>query len=183
MKKQISISMKSNVILGLMISSLAATTLAANEPAIIPQPQKTVVKQGVFELTPNIRISTEDEDGKIKSEMEPLLARLRTATGYRLSWEAPLIGGLVDWGCRAECQARVGHFTGEKIEKTNFFSPPSGPVTGSFNGLHRESNFLALQALRAGDRPEAAPQHRRSGDSIRYLQTGKIVHSLVTKKT
>jgi len=24
------------------------------------------------------------------------------------------------------------------------FSPPSGPATGSFNGLHRESNFLAI---------------------------------------
>ena len=26
---------------------------------------------------------------------------------------------------------------------TTPFSPPSGPATGSFNGLHRESNFLA----------------------------------------
>jgi len=24
-------------------------------------------------------------------------------------------------------------------------SPPSGPVTASFNGLHRESNFLAIK--------------------------------------
>ena len=24
------------------------------------------------------------------------------------------------------------------------FSPPSGPATGSFNSLHRESNFLAI---------------------------------------
>ena len=24
------------------------------------------------------------------------------------------------------------------------FPPPSGPATGSFNGLHRESNFLAI---------------------------------------
>ena len=26
------------------------------------------------------------------------------------------------------------------------FSPPSGPATGSFNGLHRESNFLAMNS-------------------------------------
>jgi hypothetical protein len=26
-------------------------------------------------------------------------------------------------------------------------SPPSGPATGSFNGLHWESNFLALKLL------------------------------------
>jgi hypothetical protein len=28
--------------------------------------------------------------------------------------------------------------------KSTPFSPPSGPATGSFNGLHRESNFLAI---------------------------------------
>ena len=27
------------------------------------------------------------------------------------------------------------------------FSPPTGPATGSFNGLHRESNFLAIMIL------------------------------------
>ncbi len=28
------------------------------------------------------------------------------------------------------------------------FFPASGPVTGSFNGLHRESNFLAIGQLK-----------------------------------
>ena len=90
--------MKFKVILGLLILSLTAVAFAANEPAIIPQPQKMVVKEGVFELTPNIRITTSSEDGKdTRVELEPLLARLRTATGFTLSWEMPLVGGLIDW--------------------------------------------------------------------------------------
>ena len=44
----------------------------------------------------------------------------------------------------------VFHFdrerTGMTLESTPF-SPPSGPATGSFNGLHRESNFLAIKQI------------------------------------
>jgi len=43
--------------------------------------------------------------------------------------------------------------------KSTPFSPPSGPATGSCNGLHRESNFLAfiaVEALAAGRRCHVA---------------------------
>ena len=37
------------------------------------------------------------------------------------------------------------------VNQATPFSPPSGPATGSCNGLHRESNFLAFRtASRAG---------------------------------
>jgi hypothetical protein len=35
-------------------------------------------------------------------------------------------------------------FTNENNDRKIPFSPTSGPATGSFNGLHRESNFLAI---------------------------------------
>ena len=52
-----------------------------------------------------------------------------------------------DLGCRAVSVTGPYYFkvSQHSIEPTPFF-PACGPVTGSFNGLHRESNFLAILA-------------------------------------
>jgi hypothetical protein len=50
-------------------------------------------------------------------------------------------------------QSLRSEFTGQPITP---FSPPSGPATGSFNGLHRESNFLAILAALSFIYPAAA---------------------------
>jgi hypothetical protein len=46
--------------------------------------------------------------------------------------------------------AKCGH------EVTTPFFPASGPVTGSFNGLHPKSNFLAFTAV-VRKKPDAPP--------------------------
>ena len=42
------------------------------------------------------------------------------------------------------------------------FPLPSSPTTGSFNGLHRKSNFLAIKRnpRRSAKRPKVAPNYR-----------------------
>ena len=70
--------MKLKLIIGLVTVSLAATVLAVNEPAIIPQPQKMEVKEGAFRLLPETRIHA---DKLAKNAAEFLAARLRKATG------------------------------------------------------------------------------------------------------
>jgi len=55
----------------------------------------------------------------------------------------------------------------------NFFSPPSGPATGSFNGLHLKSNFPGIASDLA---PEIFPESReisgfseRGEKCVRYI--------------
>ena len=44
------------------------------------------------------------------------------------------------------------------------FSPPSGLATGSFNGLHTKSKFLANRVLRVPAPPHAAPARQADAD-------------------
>ena len=144
---RLKISMKLKNIIGLLILSLTAVAFAVNEPAIIPQPQKMVVKEGVFELTPNIRITTISEDGKdARMELEPLLARLRMSTGFTLSWEMPLIGGLIDWVAEQMARPSLDISLANKSEndfgqegyvlsvRTNRISLVAGTTMGLFYG-------------------------------------------------
>ena len=63
---------------------LLATTVAmrAAEPAIIPQPQKMDVKDGVFEITDQTAVWA-NPAGQV--EANKLAASLRAATGFKLS--------------------------------------------------------------------------------------------------
>ena len=71
--------MKSKLFVGLAALSLAATALAVNEPALIPQPQKLERREGVFKLTPATRIYADAATGDAG---HLLAAKLRQATGY-----------------------------------------------------------------------------------------------------
>ncbi len=72
--------MKSNTIVVLSILSLAATALAVNEPAIIPQPQNLTRLEGALKLT----AKTEITFGGGEAEAQKIAAALRTATGFKL---------------------------------------------------------------------------------------------------
>ena len=56
------------------------------------------------------------------------------------------------------------------------FSPPSGPVTGSFNGLHRESNFLAIVVLDLKYQARDVPQRLTSPQAIEDYFASKTQH-------
>jgi len=61
--------------------SLAGTLLAVNEPAIIPQPQKTTLGEGGFSLNPDTGIFTDEAS---RATGEYLAERLRKSTGYEI---------------------------------------------------------------------------------------------------
>jgi len=90
--------MKLNIILGLSILSLAATALAVNEPAIIPQPQSLTRLDGAFKLAPDTRIYTDPaslDTGNI------LAGQLRKSVGgrFRISDKTtPDLAGMVSDG-------------------------------------------------------------------------------------
>jgi hexosaminidase len=66
--------------LGAVVLSLAVKALAANAPAIIPQPAHLEAKPGTFALT----TKTEITFGGGEAEAKKLAALLRTATGFKL---------------------------------------------------------------------------------------------------
>jgi hexosaminidase len=70
-------------IAGLMFSFLAATAFAANTNtlAVIPLPQKIVLREGVFSLTAETGVYA---DVASRATAEFVTARMRPATGYRL---------------------------------------------------------------------------------------------------
>ena len=72
--------MKSKLIIGMAALVLAATVLAANEPAIIPQPQKMERREGAFKLVPQTRIYT---DPAAADTGDWLAERLRKSTGWK----------------------------------------------------------------------------------------------------
>jgi hexosaminidase len=68
------------ILAGIFCASLAAAGLAANPPAIIPQPQEMKVGDGIFTLKPDTRIYadfTSRQTGKF------LATTLRPSTGYK----------------------------------------------------------------------------------------------------
>jgi len=80
---------------GIIITLFTAAMVGAEPrmPALIPLPQSMKLKKGVFELTANTRITIDDA---AKPEAGQLLGRLRAATGFRLTREAPLNEGLAE---------------------------------------------------------------------------------------
>ncbi|MGA2174177.1 MAG: beta-N-acetylhexosaminidase [Verrucomicrobiota bacterium] len=73
--------MKSAIAIGLTACWLAATALAATEPAVIPKPQKMERTEGEFKLAPDLVIAT---DAASKDTAKFLAERLRPATGYSI---------------------------------------------------------------------------------------------------
>jgi hexosaminidase len=71
--------MKSKLIAAMAALSLAATALAVNEPAIIPQPQSLTRLDGAFKLAPDTRIYTDPASADTGGF---LAERLRKPTGY-----------------------------------------------------------------------------------------------------
>ena len=71
--------MKSIIIIGLSLLSLAVTALAVNEPAIIPQPQNLTRLEGSFKLAADTRIYT---DPALMDTGNFLAAQLRKSTGW-----------------------------------------------------------------------------------------------------
>ncbi len=71
--------------------SLAATALAVNEPALIPQPQNLARQDGVFKLTRSTPISA---DSASEATAEQLAAPLRRATGWRFRVSKKTASGL-----------------------------------------------------------------------------------------
>jgi hexosaminidase len=90
--------MRSKLLTGIAASLLAATALAVDEPALIPQPQKMERREGVFKLLPDTRIYT---DRAASDTGDALASRLRLATGYPLKtgakWfaSAPVANGIL----------------------------------------------------------------------------------------
>ncbi len=72
--------MKSKIIIGLSILSLAVTALAINEPAIIPQPQNLTRLEGSFKLAPDSRIYA---DSSSAETAQLLASKLRQSTGWQ----------------------------------------------------------------------------------------------------
>ena len=72
--------MKLKLIIGMVTLSLAATVLAVNEPAIIPQPQNLTRLEGAFKLAADTRIYT---DSASVATGKFLAAQLRKSTGWR----------------------------------------------------------------------------------------------------
>jgi hexosaminidase len=72
---------KSAIAIGLTACWLAATALAATEPAVIPKPQKMERTEGEFKLAPDLVIAT---DAASKDTAKFLAERLRPATGYSI---------------------------------------------------------------------------------------------------
>jgi hexosaminidase len=72
--------MKSTCIAVLAAWSLAATALAVNEPAIIPQPSHLESQPGTFKLTSKAEITF----GGGEAEAQNIAAALRMATGFKL---------------------------------------------------------------------------------------------------
>ena len=73
--------MKAKILFGLCLWSLAVTAPAITGPAIIPQPEKIAVKEGVFALTSNTEITC---FGNCETEAQQLATALRPATGFKL---------------------------------------------------------------------------------------------------
>jgi len=71
--------MKSKLLAGAAILSLAFTALAVSEPAIIPQPQKMERQPGTFKLSPDTQIYT---DSAAAETGQLLAGKLRQATGW-----------------------------------------------------------------------------------------------------
>ena len=80
--------MKSKLIIGTAVLVLAATVWAANEPAIIPQPQKMERLEGGFQLVPQTWIYTDPASADTGSW---LAVQLRKSTGwkFRISGKTP----------------------------------------------------------------------------------------------
>ena len=90
--------MKSKIIIGLSILSLASTALAVNEPAIIPQPQSLTRLDGSFKLAPDTRIYT-DPASLVTGDI--LAGQLRKSVGgrFRISGKTtPELAGMVTDG-------------------------------------------------------------------------------------
>ncbi len=79
-KYDLVIHMKLKANIGLLVFLLAVAAFAANEPTIIPQPQKMVVKDGVFELTPKTKITYAGGEAEAKL----LAEKLCESTGFKL---------------------------------------------------------------------------------------------------
>jgi hexosaminidase len=73
--------MKTTIAIGLTVCCLAATALAANEPAVIPQPQSMERAEGSFKLTSDVVVAT---DKASKDTGKFLAERLRQSTGYTI---------------------------------------------------------------------------------------------------
>ena len=74
--------MKTKFFIGLAVLSLAATALAVNEPALIPQPQHLTRLEGSFKLAPEMPIYS-DAAGAETARM--LAGKLRQSTGWRFT--------------------------------------------------------------------------------------------------
>ncbi len=73
--------MEPTIVIGLIACCLAATTPAATEPAIIPQPQSMERTQGEFKMAPDLVVAT---DAASQATGRFLAERLRPATGYSI---------------------------------------------------------------------------------------------------
>ncbi len=73
--------MKSPIIIGLSVWSLALAALAVNEPSLVPVPQKMELHDGTFRLSPETRILANSDSIKTA---ELLAGSLRKSTGYPL---------------------------------------------------------------------------------------------------
>ena len=110
--------MKLNIIVGLSILSLAATALAVNEPAIIPQPQSLTRLDGAFKLAPDTRIYTDPasmDTGVLFTE------RLRKSVGgrFRISGKTtPDLAGMVNDGILLTTQDADSSLGAEGYELT-----------------------------------------------------------------
>ena len=72
--------METKILIGLSVLSLAATALAVNEPAIIPQPQNLTRREGAFKLAADTRIYT---DAVAADTGRMLAGKLRQSTGWQ----------------------------------------------------------------------------------------------------
>jgi len=86
--------MKLKFIIGMVALSQAASVLAGNEPAVIPQPQKMELKKGAFKLSPETRIHA---DKSAKNTTDFLTTRLHMATGnsFRVDDKTSIGSGIV----------------------------------------------------------------------------------------
>src|SRR5664279_4706037 len=73
--------MKTKIVIGLSVLSLATAALAVNEPAIIPQPQSLTRLEGSFKLAEDMTIYT---DAAAAETGRMLAGKFRQATGWQI---------------------------------------------------------------------------------------------------
>ena len=155
--------MKLNVIIGLSILSLTAVAFAANEPAIIPQPQKMEMREASLVLGSEsyIFIGEKTNDDVIRQEAEKLAKTLRKATGFQLRvspcYKCNIVGNGGDYICLFLDAAKEAEFGKEGYSLTSSNGSVQIVATSSAGLFYGAQTLLQLLP------PEIFSTHQVSG--------------------